>query len=58
MFNAPAEEDAAMKVGSPVRGLMDQAVLQKTRARVLWWQPFGSFVLMSKGPPITSPAAL
>jgi C4-dicarboxylate-binding protein DctP len=58
MFNVPAVEDAAMKAGSPIRGLLDQAVLEKTGARVLWWQPFGSFILLSKGAPVASPAAV
>ena len=58
MFNVPAVEHAAMKAGSPVRGLLDQAVLQKTGARVLWWQPFGSFVMLSKGAPVSSPAEM
>lgn len=58
MFHDPAVEDAAMKAGSPVRGLLDQTVLQKTGARVLWWQPYGSFVMMSKNSPIVSPTAM
>jgi C4-dicarboxylate-binding protein DctP len=58
MFNVPAVEDAAMKAGSPIRGLLDQAVLQKTGARVLWWQPFGSFVMLSKSAPVGSPTAM
>jgi C4-dicarboxylate-binding protein DctP len=58
MFNVPAVEDAAVKAGSPVRGLLDRAVLEKTGARVLWWQPFGSFVLLSKAAPVASPAAM
>ena len=58
MFNVPAVEDAAMKAGSPIRGLLDQAVLLKTGARVLWWQPFGSFVMLSKSAPVASPTAM
>jgi C4-dicarboxylate-binding protein DctP len=58
MFNVPAVEDATMKAGSPVRRLLEQAVLQKTGARILWWQPFGSFVMLSKSAPITSPVAM
>lgn len=58
MFNVPAVEDAAVKAGSPVRGLLDQAVLQKTGARVLWWQPFGTFVMLSKSAPVASPMAM
>ena len=40
--------------GSPVRGPIDQAIL-KTGTRVLWWQPFGSVVLLSKQRPVVHP---
>lgn len=58
MFHVPAVEEAAMNSGSPVRGPLDAAILQRTGTRVLWWQPLGSFVLLSKGGPITTPAAM
>jgi C4-dicarboxylate-binding protein DctP len=58
MFNVPAVEVEAMKPASPVRHPLDQAVLEKTGARVLWWQPFGSFVWLSKSVPVASPAAM
>jgi len=58
MFNLVAVQQAALATDSPFRRLLDTAVLEKTGARVLWWQPFGTFVLLSKSAPIASPAAM
>jgi C4-dicarboxylate-binding protein DctP len=58
MFNMLPVQDAALQPESTFRRLLDQAVLKKTGARVLWWSPFGTSVLMSTSVPITSPAAL
>jgi C4-dicarboxylate-binding protein DctP len=58
MFNMLAVQDAALQPDSAFRRLLDEEVLKKTGARVLWWSPFGTSVLMSKSEPITSPAAL
>lgn len=43
--------------GSPVRGPLDEAILE-TGARVLWWQAYGGCVLLSNGGPIKTPADL
>lgn len=45
----------AVAPGSVVRQPLDDAIL-KTGARVLWWQGYGSTVLLSKGASIKSPA--
>jgi C4-dicarboxylate-binding protein DctP len=58
MFNLLPVQDAAIQTDSRFRLLLDKAVLEKTGARVLWWSPFGTSVLMSKSVPITSPAAM
>jgi len=58
MFNLLPVQDAALQPESAFRRLLDQAVLEKTGARVLWWSPFGTSVLTSKSVPMTSPAAL
>lgn len=47
----------AVAPGSPVRGPLDEAILE-TGARVLWWQAYGGSVLLSKGEPIRTPADL
>lgn len=58
MFNMLPVQDSALQPDSAFRRLLDQAVLEKTGARVLWWSPFGTSVLMSKSVPMTSPAAM
>jgi len=58
MFNLLPVQDAALQTDSPFRRLLDAAVLEKTRARVLWWSPFGTSILLSKSVPIASPAAM
>jgi C4-dicarboxylate-binding protein DctP len=57
MFNLLPLQDATLQPESSFRHLLDQAVLEKTGARVLWWSPFGTYVLMSRSVPVTSPAA-
>ncbi|MCC4244158.1 TRAP transporter substrate-binding protein [Stappia indica] len=47
----------AVAQDSPVRGPLDEAILE-TGARVLWWQAYGGSVLLSKGEPIRTPADL
>jgi C4-dicarboxylate-binding protein DctP len=58
MFNLLPVQDAAIQTDSPFRRLLDAAVLEKTGARVLWWSPFGTSILLSKSVPIASPAAI
>jgi C4-dicarboxylate-binding protein DctP len=58
MFNTPGMQETAMTPGSRVRGPLDTAVLRAMGARVLWWEPFGSYAFLSKGAPITSPNAM
>jgi C4-dicarboxylate-binding protein DctP len=58
MFNLLPVQDAALQPESPFRRLLDAAVLDKTGARVLWWSPFGTSVLLSRSVPMTSPAAM
>ena len=45
---------AATQPGHPIRETIEAEVL-KTGARVLWWQPFGMAVMLSKGEPIDTP---
>jgi len=58
MFNRLPVQDAALQPESTFRRLLDEAVLERTGARVLWWSPFGTSVLTSKSLPLTSPAAM
>ncbi|MGO1118433.1 TRAP transporter substrate-binding protein [Rhodovibrionaceae bacterium A322] len=55
MFNS---EDAVRKATAkdgPVRGLIDEAILD-TGSRVLWWQAYGGAIMLSNGGPIKTPA--
>src|SRR5262245_16098752 len=58
MFNLLPVQEAALKSDSPFRQSLDAAVLEKTGARVLWWSPFGTSIMLSKAVPITSPASM
>jgi C4-dicarboxylate-binding protein DctP len=49
MFNFNALVRAAARPDSEIRALIDEEILYWTNTRVLWWQPYGSNVIFSKG---------
>ncbi|MDA4844300.1 TRAP transporter substrate-binding protein DctP [Hoeflea poritis] len=53
------KDEAALRLsissGSPMRQLLDTAILEETGARVLWWQAFGRNVYLSKDAPLSLP---
>ncbi|MEX3008389.1 TRAP transporter substrate-binding protein DctP [Hoeflea sp. TYP-13] len=53
------KDEAALRLsistGSPMRQLLDTAILEETGARVLWWQAFGRNVYLSKDTPLRLP---
>ena len=55
MFDSPSKVKAATAPGSAIRKGLDGAIL-KTGARILWWQAFGSAIILSKNPAIKLPA--
>jgi C4-dicarboxylate-binding protein DctP len=55
MFNSDDLVRKATAKDSPVRGPLDAAILKQTGARVLWWQAYGSAVMLSKGDPVSTP---
>jgi len=55
MFDSPAKVVKATSPGSAIRDGLDAAVL-KTGTRILWWQAFGSAIVLSKNPAIKLPA--
>ncbi|MGF1651597.1 MAG: TRAP transporter substrate-binding protein DctP [Hyphomicrobiaceae bacterium] len=57
LFDSDAKLRAAVAPGSPVRGPLDEAIT-KTGSRVLWWQAYGSTILLTKSEPIRTPAEL
>ena len=57
-FRDEAHLRAAAANGSPMRNILDAAVVKETGAKVLWWQAFGRNVYLNKGKPIRVPADL
>ncbi|MBN9669473.1 TRAP transporter substrate-binding protein DctP [Roseibium aggregatum] len=55
VLNSEEKIRKAVAPGSPVRQPLDDAILE-TGARVLWWQAYGTVILISKGEPIAKPA--
>ena len=58
LFNFEALVRAAISPDHEIRRLIDKAILESTGTRVLWWLPFGSTVILSKGRPAISPAEI
>lgn len=56
MFHNRAVLSAAQARGSPVRDILDRALLTSRGLRVLWWQSVGSGVALSQGAPVAKPA--
>ena len=55
LFNTEEKVRGAVAPDSPVRGPIDEAILD-TGATVLWWQAYGGAVLLSNDGPIKTPA--
>lgn len=55
LFNSDDKIRRATAKGGPVRAPLDAAILEKTGARVLWWQAYGSAVMLSNGGGVESP---
>ena len=47
---------AAIAPGSALRGILDEAILEETNNRVLWWQFYGRNIYLSNGTPMRTPA--
>jgi C4-dicarboxylate-binding protein DctP len=58
LFNFDALVQAATSQESEIRALIDSEILHRTGARVLWWQPYGSSVLLARNIMATNPAAI
>ena len=57
VLNSEEKVRKAVEPDSPVRGPIDEAILD-TGSRVLWWQAYGGVILLSNGAPIKSPEDL
>lgn len=58
LFDDDALTKAAAQPQSEIRKLIDAQILRATGTRVLWWQPYGGTVVMSKNGPIPNPQAM
>ena len=58
IFKNEAQLRAAVTQGSPLRKILDDAILKETNNRVLWWQAFGRNIYLSKGFEIRKPSDL
>ena len=54
LFNSEEKVRAATAKGGPIRGPIDEAILD-TGSRVLWWQAYGGAIMLSKGEPLKTP---
>jgi C4-dicarboxylate-binding protein DctP len=58
LFNFDALIEAATKPESEIRVLIEKEILRWTNARVLWWQPYGSSVILSRKLSAANPASI
>jgi len=58
LFTDAAVERASRAPESEIRQLIEDAILRNAGARVLWWIPEGSILLMTKDVSVANPAAL
>ncbi len=58
LFDSDELTRAAASPDSEIRKLIDAQILAKTGARVLYWQPYGLNLMMSKTTPLLSPQAM
>jgi C4-dicarboxylate-binding protein DctP len=56
LFNSNVYLRAMLDTARQSRKLLDNAILEKTGARLLMWQPYGTNVFFSKGRPAASPS--
>ena len=58
LFNFDSLIEAATKPESEIRTLIDKEILRRTNTRVLWWEPYGSSIIVSKKLPASDPVAI
>jgi C4-dicarboxylate-binding protein DctP len=56
LFNSNVFLRAMLDPARQSRTLLDDAILEKTGARLLMWQPYGTNVFFSKGRPVSRPS--
>jgi C4-dicarboxylate-binding protein DctP len=58
LFNFDTLTEAATRTESEIRTLIDNEILRRTGTRVLWWEPYGSNILVSRKVPISNPVSI
>lgn len=58
IFQNEAHLRNAVTLGSPLRKILDNAVLKETNNRVMWWQAYGRNTYLTNGSAIVKPADL
>jgi C4-dicarboxylate-binding protein DctP len=58
LFNFDALIEAATRPESEIRTLIDKEILRRTNTRVLWWEPYGSSIIVSKKLSASDPVAI
>lgn len=58
LFNFDSLIEAATRPESEIRTLIDREILRRTKTRVLWWEPYGSSIIVSKKAPANHPVAI
>ena len=58
IFRDEAHLRSSVATGSPMRDILDDAVVKETGAKVLWWQAFGRNVYLSNGTAVRTPKDL
>jgi C4-dicarboxylate-binding protein DctP len=58
LWDSIARLKAATSPESPVRHPIDDLILTRTGCRILWWQPYSSMVLLTKGAALKGPTSL
>jgi C4-dicarboxylate-binding protein DctP len=58
LFNLDALTEAATGPESEIRALIEKEILSRTNTRVLWWEPYGSSIVVSKKAPANDPVAI
>jgi C4-dicarboxylate-binding protein DctP len=58
LFNFDSLIEAATRPGSEIRTLVDTEILRRTGTRVLWWEPYGSSIIVSRKLPTNDPVSI
>lgn len=55
LFDKPELIRAALNPDSEIRAVIERAISDATKSKVLWWHPYGSTVVVSRNGPLLTP---